>query len=191
MHPAAHIRQLPRGHGREEAGEGFLRGLVIGLPGPERATAERERDRPVRRTTAPAVTAVHDQRLLRVEFQAQPGEPTGNRIPHLAGTAFTDAADHHIICKAFERDSRGFPCHPSVEAIMQKQNGEKWNRTALGVPFTLWTRLPSGISIGAFSQRPHRAGPFLVRVARDRLQNQIHGTVSKKDFTLRSKSSPS
>src|SRR6266568_1672512 len=56
-----------------------------------------------------------------------------------------------------------------------------------GVPFTLWTRLPSGISIGAFSHRSTYSRTHFWSVWRaTALSIRSHGTVSKKDLTSRS-----
>src|SRR2546421_8368558 len=116
-YPAAHIGQLPRGHRRQEAGVCLLLLLVVGLTGTKRVPAERERHLVIVSATS-AVLAVHDPRLVGMQLQPDLGEPTTDRLPHLAGLTLSHAMDHRIIREAFESDPRELPDHPHVEAVM-------------------------------------------------------------------------
>ena len=92
-------------------GVALLPFLVVGLPGTECVPTERERHLLVLQGPS-AVLAVHNPRLVGMQFQPDLSEPTTDRLPHLAGLAFGHAVDHRIVCEPLELDARIFPGHP-------------------------------------------------------------------------------
>ena len=184
---AAHRRQLLRRDRRKEGREDLPRALVVRPPRPEHVATERERDLLVV-PAAIAVLAVHDPRLVGVEAQPDISQSTRDRIPHNTGLTFTDAMDHRIVRKALELDGRELPAYPGIEPIMQEQVGEAGEiGLPCGVPLTLGARVPSGLRIGAFTQRSTYSTTHCWSVwCATAFSVRSHGTESKKARMSRS-----
>ena len=117
-----YLRQLARISRRQEPRECLSLRLVEGLPGTKRVPAERERHRRV--IPPPSIIfAVHYLRLFGVQTQPDVGEPTPDRVSHLAGLTFGHTMDHRIVREAFEPDPRILPDHPEIEAIVGSPRG--------------------------------------------------------------------
>src|SRR5205085_5790779 len=74
-----HLGQLFRGDRRQESGVDLLPALVEGHPRTERVPAERERHL-IEILATPAVLAIHDLRLIGMEFQPDRDEPAFDRL---------------------------------------------------------------------------------------------------------------
>ena len=148
--------------------------LFVRLPGPERVAAERERDLLVV-PAALAVLAIHDPRLVRDGAPTRPRRADARPRPAPGGPAFAHAMDHRIVRKALELDGRELPDHPRIEPIMQEQVGEAWgDRAALRRALDPRDQGSIGPLHRGLQPALHvHQDPFLVGVARDRLQHQV------------------
>src|SRR4051812_12996479 len=119
---AAHVGQLPRGHGGQKPGPGPPANPVIGFPGTERVSAERERYLTIVQAP-PIVLAVHYPGFIGVQLQPNAAQPTFNRFTHLVGLALGHTVDHRIVCKTLEPDRREFPKQPHVQPVVGSPGG--------------------------------------------------------------------
>jgi hypothetical protein len=99
--------------------------LVYRPARPERKPQEGElRVRVARTGPAPtpvAVLAVHDLRLVRMQFQPDLGHPGPQSVQDCLGLLQRPAVDHRIVGIPLERTARELQAHPHVERMMQEQ----------------------------------------------------------------------
>ena len=128
-------------------------------------------------SSAAAVFAVHDLRLVGVQLEAEGPEPGGDGGPKRSGLFLGVAVGNDVVRVALERTSRMFPVHPTIERVVHEQVGEQGrDRRSLRGSLLSWDEGPVGHQYGGF-QPPFdvQQDPPFVGVVSDRFEQQIMG----------------
>jgi hypothetical protein len=93
------------------------------LPGPKRVPKEREPN-VLMRTAPVGVLAVHDARLVQIQFQTDLRQPLDDRAEHDLRLLSASTVQDLIIRVTLERDVREFPDHPHIERVVEEEIGQ-------------------------------------------------------------------
>jgi hypothetical protein len=97
--------------------------LAFGLPAPE-GVAEEVEAGVLRLASAFRVLAVHDLRLVGVQFESNGPEPLGEVGQQMPCLTLGCAMDDRIIRIALERTARILPDQPLVERVVHEEVGQ-------------------------------------------------------------------